>query len=156
MKKYKKLDVYEKAELSSIDVGLSVDMSNETPMTLCISDRAEEFRIEIFGAFMGSAVTDAATAWKAALLVNVPRRISVDITRMTGYDHAGYMLLREMHGHGTHIGAGTPQSLQFLTQISGRMQRTASFLLEDGSRSNQRTGSKRVVTMKPRASAAGE
>ena len=155
MKKYEKLDVYEKAELPSTDVGLS-DMPNETPLTLCISDRAEEFRIEIFGPFTGSAVTDAATAWKAALLVNIPRRISVDITRMTGYDRAGYMLLCEMHRHGTHIGAGTPHSLQFLTQISGRLEPGAAFLLEDGSRSGKRAASKQVVTMKPRASAAGE
>ncbi len=87
-------------------------------MTLRIFDRAEEFRIEISGRFSGDAVVDAATAWKQALSVNNPRRISVDITELTGYDPAGCALLREMQIHGTHMVAATPRSLVFLDQIS--------------------------------------
>jgi hypothetical protein len=101
--------------LNSID---KVDCNNEDILTLRIFDRAEEFRIEISGRFSGSAVTDAATAWKQALKVNTPRRISVDITEMTGYDPAGCALLREMQMHGTHMVAATPRSLVFLDQIS--------------------------------------
>ena len=87
-------------------------------MTLRIFDRAEEFRIEISERFFGDAVIEAATAWKQALKVNTPRRISVDITEMTGYDPAGCALLREMQMHGTHMVAATPRSLVFLDQIS--------------------------------------
>jgi hypothetical protein len=87
-------------------------------LTIYISDQADEFRIEISGRFADAAVEDAATAWRSALMVKVPRRISVDITRMTGYDSAGYSLLRDIYKHGTHIVAGTPRSLLFLTQIS--------------------------------------
>jgi hypothetical protein len=117
-------------------------------MTVCISDKAEEFRIEIAGLFMAGAVAEAATAWKAALLVNAPRRVCVDITRMSGYDHAGYKLLREMHAHGTHIGAGTPRSLYFLNEISG----PAGPVSELG----KRGVSKQLATIKLRATAAGE
>lgn len=89
-------------------------------MNIYIVDQAEEFRIEITGRFADSAVSNAAAAWKAALLVNTPRRISVDITRMTGYDRDGFLLLQNMHLHGTHIAAGTPRSLLFFNQISSR------------------------------------
>ena len=122
-------------------------------MTLYISDKAEEFRIEISGPFIASAVSDAATAWKAALLVNLTRRISTDITRMTGYDHAGYLLLREMHAHGTHIVAGTPKSLHFFDQISGPPRPTLDLLSSDDARDRKRS---QVVSMHTRPAAAGE
>ena len=97
-------------------------------MTIYISDQAEEFRLEISGRFADSAVSEAATAWQAALLENTPRRISVDITRLTGYDRAGFLLLREVHIHGTHIVAGTPRSLLFFNQISSPMRSSAPLL----------------------------
>lgn len=131
--------------------GIRDDTSSDSKMNLRISDKAEEFRIEIVGKFMASSVADAATAWKAALMDNIPRRISVDITRMTGYDHAGYVLLREMQAHGTHIGAGTAASLHFLSQISGPLK-TA---LDDAARPPKRTASK-LITMQQRATASGE
>ena len=124
-------------------------------MNLYISDRAEEFRIEISGPLILSAVSDASTAWKAALLVNTPRRICIDITRMTGYDRSGFLLLREMHAHGTHIAAGTPASLQFLNQISSPM-RSANAVFVDTAAGNRRESSRRLVVMQPRASASGE
>jgi hypothetical protein len=115
-------------------------------VTLYISDQAEEFRIEISGRFADCAVNDAATAWQAALKINAPRRISVAITRMTGYDREGYLLLREFYRHGTHIVAGTPRSLLFLNQISDPRP-TAQPL---------RPASKEILTMPPRAVASGE
>ncbi len=138
-------------------------------MTLYITDKAEEFRIEISGEFAASAVTDAAVAWKAALFTNVPRRISVDITRITGYDHAGYLLLRDMHAHGTHIVAGTPRSLRFLRQISSRMSPMPASLLDTDSneerpvpagaadfRRNKKVSGERLTVLPPRAAASGK
>lgn len=140
-------------------------------MTLYITDRAEEFRIEISGQFMGAAVTEAAMAWEAALLTNVPRRISVDITRISEYDHAGYMLLREMHGHGTHIVAGTPKSLKFLQQITSPLSRSPGTLLKgdrtpvfeqslptamNDSRKTKNSAGERVTSINSRAIASGE
>jgi hypothetical protein len=112
-------------------------------VTLYISDQVEEFRIEVSGRFSGSAVTDAQLAWQAALTANNHGRISIDITRMTGYDHSGCLLLREMYAHGTHIVAGTPRSLLFLHEISS----------PSGLR---RTPSQQVISMPKRVAAVGE
>lgn len=125
-------------------------------MTIYISDQANEFRIEISGRFADAVVGEAATAWKAALRENTPRRISVDITRMTGYDRAGHLLLRELHAHGTHIVAGTPRSLLFLNQISSPSASSTLALPDDGPRQNRRSSSATVLTMPPRAAASGE
>jgi len=123
---------------------------------LHITDQADEFRISISGPFMDSSVSEAGSAWEAALLANKPRRISVDITRMSCYDHPGYRLLRNMHIHGTHIVAGTPKSLQFFNQISGPLLPHSEILGYDAWRANRRPSSSRVFTMQPRAAAAGE
>lgn len=125
-------------------------------MTIYISDQAEEFRIEITGRFADSSVGDAASAWKAALLVNTPRRISVDITRMTGYDRAGFLVLREMHVHGTHMAAGTPRSLLFLNQISSPARTLSPALINQDAHQAKRSSVKRVLTMPSRAVASGE
>jgi hypothetical protein len=86
--------------------------------TVKIYDRAHEFRIEIAGRFAGHCVSDVGSAWKNVLRDAGTRRISVDISRLTGYDASGSKLLREMYQHGTHIAAGTPLSLVFLNEIS--------------------------------------
>jgi hypothetical protein len=125
-------------------------------MTLYISDQAEEFRIEISGRFADASVGNAATAWKAALLENTPRRISVDITRMTGYDHAGLVLLREVHLHGTHIVAGTPRSLLFFNQISSPPRPVSKLFSDEDLRRARRASTKQILTMPSRAGASGE
>jgi hypothetical protein len=86
--------------------------------TVKIYDRANEFRIEIAGRFLGDSVTDVSTAWQNALLETYPRTFTVDISRLSGYDTAGRKLLHEMYNHGTQFAAGTPQSLVFLNEIS--------------------------------------
>jgi len=121
-------------------------------LAIYISDQADEFRIEVSGSFGDSAVTDAASAWQGALSVKTPRRISVDITRMTGYDRAGYMLLREIYSHGTHIVAGTPQSLLFLSQISASKPFLTSIFEERA----KRGPTKKLVSIDQRAVASGE
>ncbi len=120
-------------------------------LTIHISDQAEEFRIEIPGRFCDSAVSEASAAWHAALSANTPRRISVDITQMSGYDRAGYLLLREIYSHGTHIVAGTPESLRFLSQISSSKPMLAS-VFEDTPKPKR----KQVFPLHPRATASGE
>ncbi len=122
-------------------------------VNIYISDQAEEFRIEISGRFAGTAVNDAATAWKSALNVNTPRRICVDITRMTGYDRSGFTLLREFYLHGTHIAAGTPRSLLFFTQISDSRSTSDTPWSE---RDDKRQPSRERPLVQRRAMASGE
>lgn len=86
--------------------------------TITIHDRAEEFRIEIVGKFAGDVVDDAAAHWKSALRETPPRRFTVDISRLSGYDYAGCKLLSKMYHHGAQFAAATPLSLVFLSEIS--------------------------------------
>jgi hypothetical protein len=86
--------------------------------TLKFHDRADEFRIEIIGKFAGQSVQDAIDAWLGALRGTLQRKITVDISRMSGYDTHGRATLRDMHVHGTAIAGGTPLALVFLHEIT--------------------------------------
>ena len=86
--------------------------------TFKIHDGAEEFRIEIIGRFMGPCVYDVQRCWEEALAEAGPRTLTVDISRVTGYEPAGRKLLRHMHQHGTKFAAATPRSLVFLSEIT--------------------------------------
>jgi hypothetical protein len=81
-------------------------------------DRADEFRIEIIGNFVGACVHELESQWRLALSKS-PRTVTVDISRLTGYENAGRKLLRYMSGHGTKIAAANPNSLIFLGEITG-------------------------------------
>ena len=120
--------------------------------TLKIRDWADEFRIEIIGRFAGSSTTEAANEWHRALSQVSPRRVVVDITRMSGYDTAGRQLLADMHNHGTTIAAGTPLSLVFLHEI------THTPKLDQGTTLEPIKGKKPADSAHPhlRAQAAGE
>ena len=83
-----------------------------------ISDGADEFRIELIGKFTGERVAQVEQAWKTALSVPTPRRYTIDISRMSGFDGAGRKLLATMYRHGTQFAAGTPQALVLLGEIS--------------------------------------
>ncbi|MBV8070212.1 MAG: hypothetical protein JO270_09940 [Acidobacteriaceae bacterium] len=87
-------------------------------MTVKIHDRADEFRIELIGKFSGEIVNEVASNWKEALADTLPRKCTVDISRLTSYDGAGRKLLREMYQHGTQFAAGNPVALTFLNEIS--------------------------------------
>lgn len=87
-------------------------------MTVKIHDRADEFRIELIGKFSGDVVDEIASSWKAALADTLPRKCTVDISRLSGYDATGRKLLREMYQHGTQFAAGNPVALAFLNEIS--------------------------------------
>ncbi len=91
--------------------------------TVEIYDRADEFRIDIAGRFAGKCVDDIGTTWKNGLLEAGPRRFTIDISRLTGYDLAGRKLLQEMYHHGMQFAAGTPLSLVFLNEISAPLRR---------------------------------
>jgi hypothetical protein len=121
----------------------------EVVLTFRIHDKAEEFRIEILGHFGAEAVEEAETAWKAALEDQASRHICMDITQMTSYDRAGYLLLRDVHAHGTHIVAGTPASLRFFADISGPLRPFSAL-------PPRRPAAKPVVTIPTRTAAAGE
>jgi hypothetical protein len=86
--------------------------------TYRIVDRADEFRIEIIGRFSVEGVEDVKRCWEAALLEAVPRRLSIDISRLSGFDASGRKLLAEMYRHGTEFAARTPSSLAFLNEIA--------------------------------------
>ena len=90
---------------------------------LTIYDHADEYRIEIVGNFMDNAVHEADQNWRKALSENFQRKITVDISQLSNYDHSGCKLLRRMHQHGTVIAAATPRSLVFLQEITASPRR---------------------------------
>ncbi len=92
-------------------------------MTLKIHDRADEFRMELIGKFSGDLVDEVASSWKDVLADASPRKCTVDISRLSGYDQAGRKLLREMYKHGTQFAAGNPTALAFLNEISAPERR---------------------------------
>jgi hypothetical protein len=86
--------------------------------TLKFYDLADEFRIEIVGRLAGDGVEEVRRAWEQALTNTAPRRVSIDITRLSGYESLGRKLLAEMYRHGTEFAARTPSSLVFLNEIA--------------------------------------
>jgi hypothetical protein len=90
-----------------------------------IFDRADEFRIEIIGRFSGDGVQEVKQRWQEALRESVPRRLTIDISRLSGYDGNGRKLLAEMYRHGTEFAARTPSSLVFLNEIANTPRRVA-------------------------------
>lgn len=91
-------------------------------------DRADEFRIEIIGRFTSEAVHDVRRAWEEALKETTPRRLSIDISRLSGYDASGRKLLAEMYRHGTEFAARTPSSLVFLNEIANTPRSAATLI----------------------------
>jgi hypothetical protein len=96
--------------------------------TIRIHDQADQFRIEIAGRFAGDVVSEVDSSWKAVLNKPSSRRLTVDISRMSGYDTSGRKVLAEMYHHGTHIAASTPSSLVFLNEISAPIRRGRTLL----------------------------
>jgi hypothetical protein len=85
-----------------------------------IQDRAHEFRLTVEGRLAGEGVKEVASLWAAALAEALPRKITVDISLLTGYDAAGRKLLRQMELHGTDLAASTPESLFLLADATTR------------------------------------
>jgi hypothetical protein len=123
--------------------------------TITIHDRADEFRIEIVGRFSGDIVNDAAAHWKNALRETPPRRFTVDISRLNGYDYAGCKLLSKMYHHGAHFAASTPLSLVFLNEISLPVRRKPALVRTMTPGEVKRGGTGKTKITPPRAAAAG-
>jgi len=85
-------------------------------------DRAGEFRVSIMGRFAGDLVTQVEDAFGKLRQEAGRRRMTIDITHLTGYDVAGRKLLQDLHQHGVTLAAGTPLSLVFLQEISIQMR----------------------------------
>ena len=83
-----------------------------------IHDRADELRIEILGDFSGPCVRDTSATWRASLPDATHRRLTVDISEVSGCDAEGEELLREMYRHGTQIAAGNAAALDLLNKIT--------------------------------------
>lgn len=88
-----------------------------------IYDRADELRIEIRGEFAGGCVEDTSATWRASLPDAMHRRLTVDISEVSGCDAEGRKLLREMYRHGTQIAAGNPTALGLLNEVTGPLNR---------------------------------
>ncbi len=98
--------------------------------TIQALDRAEELRIIISGSFGGESVPQVAHTWHSALKDGLQRRVTVDISALTGYDAGGRKLLRDMHHHGVVFAAATPTSLVFLSEISAPRRRAVTIMPE--------------------------
>jgi ABC-type transporter Mla MlaB component len=119
--------------------------------TYKIFDWADEFRIEIVGRFTSDGVPEVRRSWEQALKDMASRRLSVDISRLSGYDPSGRRLLAEMYRHGTDFAARTPSSLVFLSEIANT-PRTVGTLVASPAPKPQ----KRVAETPLRAFAAGQ
>ena len=118
--------------------------------TYKITDRGDEFRIEIIGRFAGDGVPEVKQSWHAALSEAAYRRLTVDISRLTGYDSAARKLLVEMYRHGTEFAARTPSSLVFLSEIANTPRTPGKLITAPTSTSQKR------VLEQPLRAAAGQ
>ena len=86
--------------------------------TLQIHDYANQLRFEITGKLSGDCVSRISERWMSALPGSYHRKLTIDISALTGYDQAGRVLLREMYERGMEFSGSTPQSLVYLQEIS--------------------------------------
>ncbi|HEX4169899.1 MAG TPA: hypothetical protein VHZ55_30910 [Bryobacteraceae bacterium] len=120
-----------------------------------VIDQANEVRVELEGRFSGAIVTEVQEYWNSALDGLSPRLFIIDITRLSGYDAAGFKLLRELCIHGTRIAARTARSLAFLSEISATEQGGPALVYQaSGERPAKPSDEVKAVPQK-RAAAAG-
>ena len=124
--------------------------------TYKIHDRTDEFRVDIIGRFAGGCVQEVRTAWQEALKKTLSRQVTVDLTRVSGYDVEGRILLRDMHRHGTQFGARTPEALVLLQEISTPLRRgpivLQDLLITDALPSRKEVENKAPGKLLPKAS----
>ena len=118
--------------------------------TIKIYDKADEFRIEIAGRFAGDVIDEVAAYWRTVLQAASPRRFTVDISRMSGYDTPGCRQLAKMYRHGAQIAAATPLSLVFLNEISTPTRRHPALVRTMTPADVKRGGSSKADTKPPR------
>jgi hypothetical protein len=95
--------------------------------SLHVRDESAEVRVEICGTLTGPLVKQLQETWEASQSNEFWRRFVVDISGLAGYDAAGHELLHRLHTHGAIFAAATPQSLDYLEEItSGTLKRSVS------------------------------
>ena len=127
--------------------------------TVKILDRANELRFEILGKFAGDCVKDVAEQWTSCLPESYHRKLTVDISGLTGYDMDGRKVLRDMYLHGTDFACTTAQSLVFLNDISKPVRPTGVTMLRDASKETKPPSSERTAnagSWRSQAKAAGQ
>ena len=93
--------------------------------TLQVLDGSDEVRVEICGRLTESLLKRLQETWEASQSDLFWRRFVVDISAMTGYEGDGHEFLHRLHRFGATFCAATPQSLDYLEDISsGIMHRT--------------------------------
>jgi len=115
-------------------------------------DEAHRLRIEIDGRFAGQVVDQVRSCWHAALASVCSRKLTVDISKLSGYDVAGSKLLRQMYQHGTEIAARTPEALVFFNEIASPEVKGPTLVYAAPSPEPRRKGDARPI----RIAAAGE
>ena len=86
--------------------------------TLHVHDGCEELRVEVNGYLSGQLTEQLQTARQNSQSSVFWRRLVVDISSLKGYDPDGHRLLHEIYQQGATFVAPTPQSLDFLAEIS--------------------------------------
>lgn len=124
---------------------------------LHVTDEAHLFRIVIEGRFAGEPVERVRQCWNTVMTEGSMRRFTVDISQLTGYDHAGCRLLREMYNHGCYLSARTPRALVFLNEVAGP-ELTGPTLIYKAPEPEPKRREPAAETVRPktRAAASGE
>ena len=124
--------------------------------TIRILDLAEQFRIEIEGRFAGDVVAEAAQHWQQALSEPNSRRLTVDISQLSGYDVEGSALLRRMYRHGAHLSARNTRALVFLDEIASHKLPGPTLVYKSEDEVKRKGDSKAVLKPLTRAAGAGK
>lgn len=124
--------------------------------TIRILDLAEQFRIEIEGRFAGDVVAEAAQHWQQALSEPNPRRLTVDISQLSGYDVEGSALLRRMYRHGAYLSARNARALVFLDEIASHKLPGPTLVYKSEDEVKRKGDGKAVFKPLTRAAGAGK
>lgn len=124
--------------------------------TIRILDLAEQFRIEIEGRFAGDVVPAVARHWQQALSEPNPRRLTIDISQLSGYDVEGCALLRRMCQHGAYLSARNARALAFLADISSRKLAGPTLVYKSEDEARRKSDSKAVLKPLVRVAGAGK
>ena len=129
--------------------------SNTVTSTVRVLDEADQFRIEIEGRLAGETVIHVRRCWRSALFEPSLRKLTIDISQLTGYDRHGFKLLREMYAHGTCISARNAEALTILHEISSRLPAGPAIVPSSVNPPAAKEPGKALVTPFPLARAAG-
>jgi len=111
--------------------------------------------MEIVGRLAGASVTEIRNGWRSVLDEGSARKITLDISGLTGCDTSGIRLLREMHAHGTYIAARNATALEFLNEISSPEPAGPTLVYKGEDEVKRKTEGKASVTPFPHSKAAG-